>query len=134
MTARGRVLVVDDSETAREIYGGFLRHAGYEVLEAADGPSGLELAESAAPDVVILDVVLPKVDGLEVMRRIRESAWGTDLPIICVSASINDDFRSRASELRCDAFVEKPGPARQIVDIVERVLAERQVAGGDETE
>lgn len=132
MSETPRVLVVDDSETAREIYAAFLRDAGYDVLEAEDGPSGLERVESENPDVVILDMLLPRMDGLEVMRRIRETALHSDVPIICVTASLSDQYRSRAQKLRCNAFLEKPDSARRIVDVVRKVLADRAVAGGDE--
>lgn len=88
--------------------------------------------KSDNPDVVILDMLLPRMDGLEVMRRIRESSPHSDVPIICVTASLSDQYRSQAQKLRCDAFLKKPDSARRIVDVVRRVLADRAVAGGDE--
>ncbi|MFW5952285.1 MAG: response regulator [Gemmatimonadota bacterium] len=132
MTERGRVLVVDDSATAREIYGAFLRHAGYAVVEAADGLEALERIAADRPDVMVLDVVLPRMDGLEVMRRAREAAAG--LPIICVTAAMSDDYRRRARRLDCAAFVEKPDSPRRIVDVVRAVLEGAVMAGGDEPE
>lgn len=133
MSVPPRVLVVDDSATARDIYSTFLSHAGYEVIEAADGSSGLERVEADRPDLVILDVVLPRMDGLEVMRHIRSSATAGDTPIICVTASISDEYRARAGELGCQAFLEKPDAGGRMLDVVRKVLGDRAPAVEEDT-
>ena len=72
MHVRGSILVVDDEPTIGEVVSAYLQRAGYETRVAADGPSALEAVAERSPDLIVLDLMLPGIDGLEVMRRVRE--------------------------------------------------------------
>jgi CheY-like chemotaxis protein len=102
------ILVVDDDLDARHIHAGYLRAKGCTVATAADGRKGIEKANDLKPDVIVLDLAMPRVDGWTVLRRLRESSWTTTIPIVVVSAVM--DARNEAFAAGCDAFLEKPCP------------------------
>jgi CheY-like chemotaxis protein len=130
MTTPARIMVVDDSATARDIFATYLRHAGYDVIEAPDGATALERIQGdAAPDIVILDLLLPEMDGFEIMSRMRARPDTRDLPIICVTAAMSDEYRARADALGCAAFLEKPDSPRRIADTVRAILGDGTGAG-----
>src|SRR5436309_3799311 len=100
------VLIVDDDADARLIYSQYLRSKGCVVFTATDGRIALEKAKTLGPDVVVMDLAMPRVDGFEAIRRLRESSWTRRLPIVAISALP----LSQADALRagCDAFLAKP--------------------------
>jgi CheY-like chemotaxis protein len=100
------VLVVDDDLDARRMYSEYLRSKGLSVTTAADGRKGIEKANDLKPDVVVLDLAMPRVDGWTVLKRLRESSWTATIPIIVVSAVT--DARDEAYYAGCDAFIAKP--------------------------
>jgi two-component system KDP operon response regulator KdpE len=100
-----RVLVVDDEPQIRRSLRVALRANGYTVLEAADGEAALDLAASTPPELVILDLGLPDMDGVEVCQRLRE--W-TRVPVIVLSAAGDDEVKVRALDLGADDYVTKP--------------------------
>jgi CheY-like chemotaxis protein len=102
------VLVVDDDVDARRIYAEYLRSKGWNVTMAADGRKAIEKANDLKPDVVVLDLAMPRVDGWTVLKTLRESSWTRPIPIIVVSAV--SDGRDEAFYLGCDAFLTKPCP------------------------
>ncbi len=101
-----RVLVVDDEPQIRRSLRVALRANGYQVEEAADGEHGLDVAASHPPALIILDLALPDMDGVEVVRRLRE--WATHVPIIVLSARGDDDAKVRALDEGADDYVTKP--------------------------
>jgi DNA-binding response OmpR family regulator len=115
-----RVMVVDDDLTVREVVVTYLRAGGYDVGESADGESALEdlLAERA--DLVVLDLMLPGIDGLEVCRRLR--AKGDDVPVIMLTALGSETDRVVGLERGADDYVTKPFSPRELVLRVESVL------------
>jgi DNA-binding response OmpR family regulator len=117
------VLVVDDDRTVADVVSVYLTNAGYSVLSAADGASALELADAQLPHLVVLDLMLPGVPGLEVCRRLR--ALGP-VPIIMLTA--RSDEEERVLGLRCgaDDYVTKPFSPRELVARVEAVLRRAQ--------
>jgi DNA-binding response OmpR family regulator len=115
-----RVLVVEDDAAIRRGVVTALRFAGYEVLEAGDGPRGLALAESAELDLVLLDVVLPGGDGLEILRRVRESR--PTRPVILLTARAAEDDRVDGLTAGADDYVVKPFGVRELLARVEAVL------------
>jgi len=115
-----RVLVVEDDPTVREITRRYLGEAGYAVDEAADGPAALRCACAAAPDAVVLDVMLPGLSGLEVCRALRE--LHPALPIVMLSALGNEGDRVAGLEFGADDYVTKPFSARELVLRVAAVL------------
>jgi DNA-binding response OmpR family regulator len=113
------VLVVDDDATVREVVLSYLRADGYDVSEAADGETALSMVGHARPDLVVLDVMLPGVDGLEVIRRIRA---GGDLPVIMLTALGSEEDRVVGLELGADDYLTKPFSPRELVLRVGSVL------------
>jgi len=114
-----RVLVVDDDPTVSEVVARYLVRDGYEVDVAADGPSALEAAAEHWPDLVVLDLMLPGLDGLEVCRRLR--ARGS-VPVIMLTARGDESDRIAGLELGADDYVAKPFSPRELVARVRSVL------------
>lgn len=119
-TTPRRVLVVEDDPAIRRGVVAALSFAGYEVLEAADGPRGLALAEAAEVDLVLLDVILPGTDGLEILRRVRESR--PTRPVILLTARAAEDDRVGGLAAGADDYVVKPFSVRELLARVEAVL------------
>jgi two-component system, OmpR family, alkaline phosphatase synthesis response regulator PhoP len=119
MTARV-ILVIEDDLSIRRGMVAVLRHAAFEVREAGDGIMGLDLALAGELDLVLLDLVLPRRDGLEVLRRIRRE--DPALPVIVVTARGAEEERVRGLELGADDYVVKPFSARELLARVEAVL------------
>ena len=107
MLAKPRLLLVEDYQDAREMYALFLSANGLEVVEAADGEQALLNAATFKPQIVVLDIGLPRVDGLEVTRRLRANPKTALIPIIALSATAAD-FRDRAAAAGCTVALEKP--------------------------
>lgn len=117
--AGARVLVVDDDPTVAEIVTGYLDRAGYVVDRAADGPDALARAAAHWPDLVVLDLMLPGMDGLEVCRRMRGRG---PVPVIMLTARGDEDDRILGLEVGADDYVTKPFSPRELVLRVESVL------------
>ncbi|GLX53127.1 DNA-binding response regulator [Streptomyces hygroscopicus subsp. hygroscopicus] len=116
---RARVLVVDDDPTVSEVVAGYLDRAGYTVDRADDGPTALGLAHAHRPDLVVLDLMLPGMDGLEVCRRMREQG---PVPVIMLTARGDEEDRVLGLEVGADDYVTKPFSPRELVLRVESVL------------
>ena len=114
-----RVLVVDDDVTITDVVRRYLEHAGHQVLVARDGLSALRLATEEQPDLVVLDLMLPGVGGLEVCRRLRTK---TTVPIVMVTARADEADRIVGLELGADDYVGKPFSPRELVLRVEAIL------------
>jgi DNA-binding response OmpR family regulator len=114
-----RVLVVDDDPTVREVVASYLRDAGHTVSEAADGETALALSARERPNLVVLDVMLPGLDGLEVCRRLRATS---DVPIIMLTALGEEADRVLGLELGADDYVTKPFSPRELSLRVSSVL------------
>ncbi|MFI9361578.1 response regulator transcription factor [Kitasatospora sp. NPDC053057] len=116
------MLVVDDDPTVAEVVTGYLARAGHHVDRAADGPQGLALARAHRPDLLVLDLMLPGIDGLEILRRLRASADGADLPVVLLTAKGDETDRILGLELGADDYVTKPFSPRELVLRVQSVL------------
>ena len=119
MTGQSRVLVVDDDDTVREVLRRYLTRDGHEVIEAADGITGLGLVRSGHPDLVVLDLMLPGMDGLEVCREIRRTS---SIPVIMLTALGQESDRVVGLEYGADDYVVKPFSPRELALRVGRVL------------
>jgi len=100
------VLVVDDDPDARIIYSTYLRAKGCEVYVAHDGLGAVQKAIDLLPDIIVMDLAMPRVDGWEAIRRLRDSSWTRGIPIVAVSAV--PISRETAFEAGCDAYLSKP--------------------------
>jgi DNA-binding response OmpR family regulator len=114
-----KVLVVDDEPTVREVVAGYLRRDGHDVSEAADGTRALELLDAEPPDLVVLDMMLPGVNGLDVLRRVRAKS---DIPVIMLTARAEESDRVSGLELGADDYVVKPFSPRELAARVNGVL------------
>jgi two-component system alkaline phosphatase synthesis response regulator PhoP len=125
MTGVPTVLVVDDAPEIVRLTRDYLEHAGFAVLVAADGPAALKLARTRAPDVVVLDLGLPGMDGLDVTREIRR---GSAVPIIMLTARADESDKLVGLELGADDYVTKPFSPKELVARVRAVLRRAQLA------
>ncbi len=114
-----RVLVVDDDPTVAEVVDRYLRNAGFDVDRVADGPAALRAAETTVPDLVVLDLMLPGIDGIEVCRRLRER-W--PIPVIMLTARDEEADRIAGLETGADDYVTKPFSPRELTLRVQSVL------------
>jgi DNA-binding response OmpR family regulator len=120
-SAKGTVLVVDDEPTILDVVGRYMERAGYETHRAADGPEALRLAAEDRPDLVVLDLMLPGIDGIEVMRRLRELP-GPPLAVILLTARGEESDRLVGLRQGADDYVVKPFSPAELVARVGVVL------------
>jgi DNA-binding response OmpR family regulator len=113
------VLVIDDEPIVREVVASYLQHEGYETLEAGDGHTARRLLEDEPPDLVVLDLMLPGIDGLELCRWIRARS---DLPVIMLTARGEEADRIVGLELGADDYIAKPFSPRELAARVRTVL------------
>lgn len=123
------ILVVEDNEDNRLIYSLALGHAGYAVLEAVTGLDGVERARTLLPDLILMDVSLPGIDGWEATRRLKADPTTRDIPVIAVTAHAMATDRDRAIAAGCDGYLAKPVAPQVVVGTVARYLAERGERG-----
>ncbi len=117
-----KILVVDDEPDALELIGFNLRTAGYEVITAEDGNAALKKARAALPDLILLDLMIPEVDGLEVCKILRRDAQTSGIPIIMVTAKAAELDRVLGLELGANDYVTKPFSPRELVLRVKNLL------------
>jgi two-component system response regulator ResD len=129
--SKGTVLVVDDEPTIVEIVGRYMERAGYETHTAADGPEALRMAERHHPDLVVLDLMLPGIDGIEVLRQLRERP-GDQVAVILLSARGEESDRLVGLRRGADDYVVKPFSPAELVARVDAVL--RRVRRADDAE
>jgi two-component system sensor histidine kinase/response regulator len=119
-----RVLVIEDEANNLDVAQRIIRAAGHEALIAMDGQSGLDIARAERPDAILVDLLLPGVDGWTVTRLLREEAWAARIPIIAVSALAMQQDRQRAIDAGCDDFVSKPYAPAELRAVLARFLPE----------
>ena len=125
-----RILIVEDDLTVAEVVVDYLRHAGLEPRHALDGQTALDIAATWRPDLVVLDLMLPGVSGLEVCRRLRErQEAGVSLPVIMLTALGEESDRVLGLESGADDYVTKPFSPRELTLRVQAVLRRAQAAG-----
>jgi len=118
-----RVLIVEDEPNIVESLTFLLRRAAYDVVSVLDGDAALAHLRTRAPDVVILDLMLPRRNGFEVLKAIRTEPALRAVPVIILTAKGQPQDRKRAEEIGVDAFITKPFSNREIVDTVRRLTA-----------
>jgi CheY-like chemotaxis protein len=105
---RSLVLVVEDHVDTRALLKVLLNHRGLEVIEAGDGEEAVIVAECEQPDLILMDAVIPHLDGVEAMRRIREIATLAEVPVVFITGYAEPGFRAAAFEAGCSEYIEKP--------------------------
>jgi CheY-like chemotaxis protein len=119
--ARAVVLVVEDFEDNRFMMRRLLEMSGYYVVEAVNGNQAVEQASSQRPDIILMDLSLPQLDGLAATRRIRAQEGSRKVPIIAVSAHDSADFHAEALAAGCNEYVTKPIDFDQLVQLLHRL-------------
>jgi two-component system, cell cycle response regulator DivK len=117
-----RILVVEDQQDNRQILRDLLTSADFEVIEAEDGEAGLAAAAAHKPDLILMDVQLPGIDGYETTRRLKADAVLRDIPVIAVTAHALSGAEQEARAAGCDAYMPKPISPRQLLAKVREYL------------
>ena len=121
-TKRRRILIVEDYRLAREMYRVTLEHAGFDVLEAADGVEALLRVRDGAPDLILMDLWMPLMDGWEATHHLKSDSRTASIPIVVLSASAHDYTAQEITRAGCAAFVSKPCLPSELVQEVEPSL------------
>ena len=119
-----KILYVEDNPQNMRLVRKILKHAGYEVLEAEDGLSGIEMTKSHQPDLILMDVNLPDIDGLEATQRIRKLPEFATTPIIALTANAMVGDREKALQAGCDGYLPKPISKTELLKTVSEYLTE----------
>ena len=122
-----KVLVVDDSPDARALYGEYLEFCGFRVETAADGEEALAKARAEWPAVILMDLAMPRMDGWEAIRRLREDPNAAEVPIVALSAYAFGDEPDRARSAGADLCLTKPCLPSQVGRVVRAMLLRRDV-------
>jgi len=117
-----RVLVVDDELYIRNILDFALNSEGFEVITASDGEEALKKAVDTLPDLIVLDVMMPKLDGFEVCRAIKGKEETKHIPVILLTARDKEADRARGDEVHCDAYLTKPFSPNKLTQMVHQFL------------
>ncbi len=118
-----KILIVEDNEKNMKLVRDILRHNGHATLEAVTGGEGVRLALQERPDLILMDIQLPDIDGIEALRRIRADRALDAVAVIAVSASVMPDDQQKIVNSGFDAFITKPINLKQFLDTVQRFLA-----------
>lgn len=116
------VLLVEDNEDNRIVYSTILEHFGYRVMEALNGEEGIAKARAAKPDLILMDISIPIIDGWEATQVLKHDPDTRDIPIIALTAHALASDRERAMEVGCDGYLAKPCEPRAVVAEVQRFL------------
>src|SRR3954447_24171938 len=123
VSGAGRVLVVDDDDVIRQLITVNLELEGFEVIPAVDGQDALDKVKDAQPDVVTLDVMMPRVDGWEAAERLRADPETAHIKVILLSARAQESDIQRGERIGVDAYLTKPFDPDELIDVVRRMVA-----------
>jgi CheY-like chemotaxis protein len=126
MTKRPQILIVDDEPHLRNGLRRILNEEGYETMIAADGETALMLAEEKKPDIVLLDIMMPGMDGREVCRRLRKVAAETQIIYLTAKVEPNGLLHAKYPRGEADAFIAKPATSKRILSKIESLLSSTQ--------
>ena len=116
------VLLVEDNEDNLVVYRTILEHVGYHVIEARDGEEGVSRARSDEPDIILMDISIPKMDGWEATERLKADGDTSDIPIVALTAHALEEDRAKAMRAGCDGYLAKPVEPRRVVQEVEKFI------------
>ncbi len=131
-----RLLVVDDDPVIRDVLQGLLEEKGYDVVEAEDGPTALDAVSERVPDLVILDIMMPGLNGIDVLKELRKKHSANDLPVILLTAKADDNTTWQGWTSGVSVFLPKPFDNDHLFDWVRRLVPEdstNQSASGSES-
>jgi len=121
-----RILIVEDNPENMRMLEMVLRAKNYTLLKATDGEEALDIAMRERPDLIIMDIQLPKMNGLEVTRKLRETPAFSQTPIIAITAYAMKGDKERVIESGCDAYLSKPINTRELPEMIAEMLLQRQ--------
>ena len=121
-----RILIVEDSPQNMRLMEMTLKAKNYTLLKATDGEEALDMATRERPDLIIMDVQLPKLNGLEVTRKLRDTVAFSHIPIIAITAFAMKGDKEKAIEAGCDAYLSKPIDTRQLPGMIAEMLLQQQ--------
>ncbi|MBN2538915.1 MAG: response regulator [Deltaproteobacteria bacterium] len=128
---KGKILVIEDNEQNLYLVRFILEQNGYEVFAALDGQSGIEMAASLKPDLILLDIQLPLMDGYAVARNLRQDPALADTPIVAVTSYAMTGDREKTIEAGCDGYIEKPiDPDTFMAQVEQHFIIRDQRSGG----
>ena len=116
------VLLIEDNEDNRTVYRTILEHFGYQVVEARNGEDGIRMAREAHPDLILMDISIPVIDGWEATKILKADPTTAGIPIIALTAHALATDRAKAAEVGCDGYLAKPCEPRRVVAEVERFI------------
>ncbi len=131
-----RLLVVDDDPFVRDMLHELLEEKGYDVVEAEDGPMALDAVSERVPDLVILDIMMPGLSGIDVLKQLRKKYSANDLPVILLTAKSDDDTTWQGWTSGVSVFLPKPFDSDHLLDWVRRLVPDdstNQSASGSES-
>ncbi len=120
-----KVLIAEDNAVNRELLRELLETRGYTVLEACDGQEALDMIDQARPDILLLDIGMPVLDGFAVVRKIRENPHLAKLPVVAVTAYAMQDDREKILNSKFDGYLSKPINPRSLMEELDRLLSQR---------
>jgi two-component system cell cycle response regulator DivK len=123
------VLIVDDFDDNRQMYAEYLKYCGFRVAEASNGMEAVEQAIALVPDVVVMDLSLPVLDGWEATRRLKGDSRTRHIPVVALTGHALEGHSQGAREAGCDAFLAKPCLPEKLLETVERMLPAKAAAG-----
>jgi two-component system cell cycle response regulator/two-component system cell cycle response regulator DivK len=121
-----KILIAEDNAVNRELLCELLKLRGYTVSEACDGEEALRMVEQSQPDILLLDIGMPLLDGFAVVRQIRENPRWASLPVVAVTAYAMQGDRERILDSKFDGYLSKPVNARALAEELERLLGKRE--------
>ena len=124
--AKTRILVVEDEESLLKLETILLTTKGYDVTGVADGMAALQVMESNPPDLVILDIMLPEIDGFEVCTRIKANPKTSSIPVVMLTAKKNSQDFTRGLQVGAEAYITKPFKSARVVEVIEGLLAKKE--------
>ena len=121
------ILIVEDEPRNLKLLHDLLQRFGYEILEALDGEQGVKLAGERMPDLILMDIMMPKMDGLEATRIIKANTKTKHIPIIALTSYAMKGDREKTVEAGCDGYIAKPIDIKEVLSAIEHYLTVKQV-------
>ena len=118
-----KILLVEDNPVNRMLIKKIFTFHGSEVLEAVNGREGIEKAEKYIPNLILMDLQLPEINGIEAIKILKKSAKTKNIPIVAVSANIREEEKEKAIEAGCAGFIEKPIDSRKFIDNIRSFIS-----------